>query len=110
MIPGVAGTQTAARRLGLGRALDLCLTGRWIDAKDALLIGLVAEVVPLADLDARALTIARELGGVARERAAMLKMAVWDGLDLPLRDGLELEQRLAKRLVIMTAHERNRAK
>jgi hypothetical protein len=40
----------------------------------------------------------------------MLKMAVWDGLDLPLRDGLELEQRLAKRLEIMTAHERNRAK
>ena len=36
MIPGVAGTQTAARRLGLGRALDLCLTGRWIDAQEAL--------------------------------------------------------------------------
>ena len=47
MIPGVAGTQTAARRLGLGRALDLCLTGRWIDAQDALLVGMVAEVVPL---------------------------------------------------------------
>ena len=57
MIPGVAGTQTAARRLGLGRALDLCLTGRWIDAQDALLVGLVAEVVPLADLDRRALTL-----------------------------------------------------
>ena len=55
MIPGVAGTQTAARRLGLGRALDLCLTGRWIDAQNALLVGLVAEVVPLADLDRRAL-------------------------------------------------------
>src|SRR5208282_4253413 len=51
MIPGVAGTQTAARRLGLGRALDLCLTGRWIDAQNALLVGLVTEVVPLADLD-----------------------------------------------------------
>jgi enoyl-CoA hydratase len=110
MIPGVAGTQTAARRLGLGRALDLCLTGRWIDAKEALLVGLVAEVVPVADLDARALAIARELGGVARERAAMLKMAVWEGLDLPLRDGLELEQRLAKRMELMTAHERNRVK
>ncbi len=97
MIPGVAGTQTAARRLGLGRALDLCLTGRWIDAQDALLVGMVAEVVPLADLDGRALAIARELGSVARERAAMLKVAVWEGLDLPLRDGLELERRLWKR-------------
>lgn len=105
MIPGVAGTQTAARRLGLGRALDLCLTGRWIDAQDALLVGLVAEVVPLADLDARALNIARELGRVARERAAMLKLAVWGGLDLSLRDGLELEQRLAKRFARMIAHD-----
>jgi len=105
MIPGVAGTQTAARRLGLARALDLCLTGRWIDAQDALLVGLVAEVVPLAELDARALSIARELGRVARERAAMLKLAVWEGLDLPLREGLELEQRLAKRLELMTAHD-----
>jgi enoyl-CoA hydratase len=110
MIPGVAGTQTAARRLGLGRALDLCLTGRWIDASDALLVGLVAEVVPVADLDSHALGVARELGGVAREHAAMLKMAVWNGLDLPLRDGIELEQRLAKRLELMTSHERNRVK
>ena len=46
MIPGVAGTQTASRRLGLGWALDLNITGRWIDAQQALFIGLVAEVVP----------------------------------------------------------------
>jgi enoyl-CoA hydratase len=105
MIPGVAGTQTAARRLGLARALDLCLTGRWIDAQDALLIGLVAEVVPVADLDARALNLARELGRVPRERAAILKLAVWEGLDLPLRDGLELEQRLAKRFADITARD-----
>ncbi len=97
MIPGVAGTQTAARRIGLGRALDLCLTGRWIDAQNALLVGLVAEVVPLADLDRRALAIARAFGRVARERSAILKLAVWGGLDLPLGQGLELEHRLWKR-------------
>jgi enoyl-CoA hydratase len=101
MIPGVAGTQTAARRIGLGRALDLCLTGRWIDAQNALLVGLVAEVVPLADLDRRALTIARAFGRVARERSAILKLAVWGGLDLPLRQGLELERRLWKRLALI---------
>ncbi len=105
MIPGVAGSQTAARRLGLGRALDLCLTGRWIDASDALLVGLVAQVVPEEDLDARALSIARELGEVPRERAAILKRAVWEGLDLPLQKGLELEQRLAKRLMLMNPHD-----
>jgi enoyl-CoA hydratase len=98
MIPGVAGTQTASRRLGLGRALDLCLTGRWIDAQDALLVGMVAEVVPQADLDRRALAVARELGRAGRECCAALKLAVWGGLDLPLRDGLGLERRLWKRL------------
>jgi enoyl-CoA hydratase/carnithine racemase len=101
MIPGVAGTQTAARRLGLGRALDLCLTGRWIDAQNALLVGLVAEVVPLADLDRHALSIARAFGRIARERSAILKLAVWGGLDLPLRQGLELERRLWKRLALI---------
>src|SRR5215475_7589521 len=45
MIPGVAGTQTAPRRGGLGIGLDLCITGRWIDAKEALRVGLVAEIV-----------------------------------------------------------------
>src|SRR5271165_2096998 len=98
MIPGVAGTQTAACRLGLGRVLDLCLTDRWTDAQDALLVGMVAEVVPLADLDRRALTIARVFARISRERSALLKLAVWGGLDLPLQQGLELERRLWKRL------------
>jgi enoyl-CoA hydratase/carnithine racemase len=58
---------------------------------------MVAEVVPLADLDRRALTIARAFAHVSRERSAILKRAVWEGLDLPLRQGLELEQRLWRR-------------
>ena len=101
MIPGVAGTQTASRRLGLGRALDLCITGRWIDAQEALLVGLVADVVPARDLDREALKVARELGQLPRAHSAMLKLAVWGGLDLSLRDGLDLERRLAKRLAMM---------
>jgi len=105
----VAGTQTAARRLGLGRGLDLCITGRWIDAQEALLIGLVAEVVGPASLDRRALGLARELGRAPREQSALLKLCVWDGLDLPLGAGLDLERRLAKRLARMAAPRRNRA-
>ena len=98
MIPGVAGTQTAPRRLGLGWALDLCLTGRWIDPNQALCIGLVAEVVPAAELNDRALALAQELGAVPRHVAAIVKTAVWEGLELPLERGLELEQHLALRL------------
>jgi enoyl-CoA hydratase len=98
MIPGVAGTQTASRRLGPGWALDLCLTGRWIDAKQALAIGLVAEVVPGAALTHAAGVLARAMGRLPRERVAMAKLAVWDGLDLPLGEGLAMERRLARRL------------
>jgi len=103
MIPGVAGTQTAPRRLGLGWALDLNLTGRWIDADQALFIGLVAEVVPLKALNRAAHATASALGRLPREYAAIAKLAVWDGLNSSLADGLELEQRLAMRLSRISA-------
>jgi enoyl-CoA hydratase/carnithine racemase len=105
MIPGVAGTQTASRRLRLGRALDLNLTGRWIDAQDALLIGLVAEVVAPSRLERRALEIARGLARMPREHSAIAKLAVWGGLDLPLGEGLDLERRLARRMALLTRRD-----
>jgi enoyl-CoA hydratase/carnithine racemase len=98
MIPGVAGTQTAPRRLGLGWALDLNMTGRWIDADQALFIGLVAEVVPLKALNRAAHAMALALGRLPREHAAIAKLAIWEGMNSSLADGLELEQRLAMRL------------
>lgn len=103
MIPGVAGTQTASRRLGLGRALDLCITGRWIDAREALLVGLVADVVPLAQLEERAHKLARDLGRLPREQSALVKLSVWGGLELPIREALDLERRLAKRFELLSA-------
>jgi enoyl-CoA hydratase/carnithine racemase len=105
MIPGVAGTQTASRRLGLGRALDLAVSGRWIDAQDALLIGLVAEVVSLAKLESRALELAQWFARLPRANAALIKLAVWGGLELPLGEGLSLERRLAYRLSMLCGHE-----
>ncbi len=107
MIPGVAGTQTAARRLGLGRALDLCITGRWLDAQQALYIGLVAEVVAAANLEHRAMALAQELGALPRPVAAMVKAAVWEGLELPLGRALELERRLAQRLARISVKRRS---
>lgn len=96
MIPGVAGTQTAPRRLGIAWALDLCLSGRWIDPKTAMRIGLVSDICPAAKLAAKAQALAQKLGRVPREFAAIAKTAVWGGLDLPLCEGLSLERRLAK--------------
>ncbi|MGH7932004.1 MAG: enoyl-CoA hydratase/isomerase family protein [Candidatus Binataceae bacterium] len=98
MIPGVAGTQTASRRLPLGWALDLCLTGRWIDARQGLFVGLVADVVPLRELDRTAHALALKLGALPRELVAAAKLAVWEGLDTSLVRGLEIEHRLGRRL------------
>jgi enoyl-CoA hydratase/carnithine racemase len=103
MIPGVAGTQTAPRRLGFGRAMDLCMTGRWIDAREAMLVGLVAEVVPGQHLERRALETALALARLPREQAALLKLAIWEGLELPMRDAIALERRLAERYKMISA-------
>ena len=107
MIPGVAGTQTTPRRLGFGRAMDLCITGRWIDAREAMLVGLVAEVVPLAHLEHRAMEFAGSLARLPREQSALLKLAIWDGLDLPMRDAIALERRLAERYKMLRPTERD---
>lgn len=94
MIPGVAGTQTLPRRLGLGRALDLTLTGRWVDARGARSAGLVARVVPRRRLVAESLALARRLARLDPAIAAAVRRAVRAAHDLPLRDGLALERRL----------------
>jgi len=94
MIPGVAGTQTTPRQLGIGRALDLVLTGRRLDAAEALSIGLVTRVVPRAQLDAAAVDLARQLCEVPPTLMARVKRAVSRGLDMSLTDGLALERRL----------------
>jgi enoyl-CoA hydratase len=103
MIPGVAGTQTAARRLRFGWALDLCITGRWINARQALILGLVVKVVGRRALHRTAHEWALELSRLPREHIALAKLAVWEGLNSSLADGLDLERRLAKRI----AHMRN---
>jgi enoyl-CoA hydratase len=100
MVPGVAGTQTAPRRLKPGWALDLCITGRWIDAQQALSIGLVAKVVSRKVLDQTAHRYARMMSRNAPERTAIAKLAVWEGLNCSLAQGLELESRLAQRLAL----------
>ena len=101
MIPGVAGTQTAARRLKFGWALDLCITGRWLDARQALILGLVAKVVGRRMLHRTAHEWAVALSRLPREHIAIAKLAVWEGLNSSLADGLDLERRLAKRIARM---------
>jgi enoyl-CoA hydratase/carnithine racemase len=94
MIPGVAGTQTAPRSLGVGRALDLVLTCRWLSAGEALAFGVVSKVVSRTRLQAEAIDVAHRLCKLPPQLVSRAKQAVNDGLDLNLVDGLALEQRL----------------
>ena len=98
MIPGVAGTQTAPRAIGLGRALDMVLTGKRVNADEALQIGLANQVVPRESLLAAAKTLANSLAQHDPQLVALAKRAVRQGMDQPLAEGLRLEQRLFSRL------------
>jgi enoyl-CoA hydratase/carnithine racemase len=94
LIPGVAGTQSLPRRVGVGRALDLVLTGRWLDADEAARLGLVARVVPRPRLDATALALARRLARLDPRVVVAARRCVRAAHDLPLHAGLALERRL----------------
>lgn len=96
IIPGAGGTQRLPRLVGPERALDLILTGRRIDAREAERIGLVSRVVPLAELPGEAMALALAIAGNAPLAVRAAKTVVWRGLDLPLEEGLRLEQLLAE--------------
>jgi enoyl-CoA hydratase len=89
--PGYGGTQRAARLLGTGTAMLLCLTGDIVDAAEALRIGLVQRVVPLAELRATAQAIAAGIAAKAPLAIAATKRAILDGAALALGDALALE-------------------
>jgi enoyl-CoA hydratase len=85
------GTQRLPRVVGLGRALDLILTGRIVDAQEALDMGLVTEVVPSGRHLERALAIAEALAGFPQDTMLADRRAAIHGLGLPLDEGLALE-------------------
>jgi enoyl-CoA hydratase/carnithine racemase len=97
MIPGVVGTQTAPRVIGVGRTLDLVLTGRRIDAREARRVGIVGSVVSSARLADEANRLARRLVKLDGELISRVKNLVVRGLDLPLTLALARERLVAGR-------------
>src|SRR5271169_5841087 len=85
------GTQRLPRIIGLGRALDLILTGRMIAAAEALSMGLVNELVPPGAHLERALALAEGLASFPQRTMLADRRAAIEGLGLPLAQGLELE-------------------
>jgi enoyl-CoA hydratase len=85
------GTQRLPRIVGLGRALDLILSGRIIDAREAQAMGLVTEVVPDGEALQRALEWAESLAAFPQATMLADRRAAIEGFGLPLADGLALE-------------------
>jgi enoyl-CoA hydratase len=110
IIPAAGGTQTLPRLIGRGKALEMLLTNRWIDAEEAYRIGLVNHVVPKETLLQDAEEMARKIASHDPGAVRYAKQAVVKGLDLTLAQGLDLEKRLAARLAGSAQRVRNSSK
>ena len=94
VIPGGGGTQRLARLIGPSRAKDMVFTGRFVDAEEALKIGLVDEVVAPDEVYNAALKWAGQFAGGASVALAAAKAAIDEGLDTDLETGLKIEAHL----------------
>jgi len=99
MIPPAGGTQNLPRTIGRAKALEMLLSGQWIDAREAYRIGLVNQVVAPQDLLPAAEGMARKIMSRSALAVRYAKEAVNRGLELSLEEGLELERKLAAALL-----------
>jgi enoyl-CoA hydratase len=93
VIPGAGGTQRLTRAVGKAKAMDLVLTGRMMGAEEAERGGLVARVVPAADLLQVALQAATDIASYSAAAALVAKEAVNRSQELALSEGLLFERR-----------------
>jgi enoyl-CoA hydratase len=97
------GTQRMPRLIGMGRALELILTGRPVDAEEARRLGLVNEVVAAGRHLERALELAERIAAFPQETMLADRRAAIEGFGLPLADGLALEHRLGRETLEVAA-------
>ena len=93
-IPGAGGTQRLTRFVGKSKAMELCLTGRMMDAAEAERSGLVSRVLPLADLLPEALKAAATIADFSRPAVMMAKEAVNRAYETTLSEGIRFERRV----------------
>jgi enoyl-CoA hydratase len=98
VIPGIGGTQRLARAVGKAKAMDLCLTGRMMDAAEAERAGLVARVVPVDDLTETVRDAANKIAGHSQPINMILKEVLEAGFEMSLREGIRFERRMFQSL------------
>jgi enoyl-CoA hydratase len=105
VIPGFGGTQRLARRVGVAKAKELCMTGDTIDAAEALRIGLADAVVPHAELTAKVTALAGRIAANGPLAVAECKRLIHAGQSMALGHAIALEQR-SFGLLFATADQR----
>ena len=98
LMPAAGGTQTLPRLCGVTQSLEMTLTGRRVDAREGLKLGLVSKVVAATEIRESVDRLADELATLDRRAVRAARRAVREGLDLRLAEGLRLEARLAAAL------------
>jgi enoyl-CoA hydratase len=92
--PGMGGSQRMTIAVGKAKAMDMCLTGRMMDAEEAERSGLVARVVPAASLVEEAIKIAESIAAMPPLAAIAVKEMVNAAFEMPLSQGIRFERRL----------------
>lgn len=105
LVPGAGGAWFLPRVVGTARALELLWTGRFVDAQEALSLGLVNEVVANADVLSHTLALARRIAEAPPMAVRMTKRAVLQGLSMDLRSHLD---QISSHMAVVTATEDHR--
>lgn len=93
-IPGAGGTQRLTRLVGKSKAMEMCLTGRIMDAEEAERAGLVSRIIPLSELVDEAVKTATQIAGLSRPIVMLAKESVNRALETTLAEGIRFERRL----------------
>jgi enoyl-CoA hydratase len=93
-MPGAGGTQRLPRFIGKAKAMDLCLTGRMMDAAEAERLGLVSRIVPADKLIDEAVAVAEKIAALSQPIAMMVKESVNRAFETTLAEGVRFERRL----------------
>src|SRR5258707_4027445 len=94
VIPGIGGTQRLTRAVGKAKAMDLCLTGRMMDAQEAERAGLVARIVPLANLLEEAVKTAETIASMSLPAVMLAKESINRAFEVSLAEGVRFERRV----------------
>ncbi|MGB6388082.1 MAG: enoyl-CoA hydratase [Methyloceanibacter sp.] len=92
IMPGAGGTQRLTRAVGKAKAMELCLTGRRMDAEEAERSGLVSRVVPAAELMDEAMIMANKIASLSQHAVMMIKEAINRGFATTLAEGTRFER------------------